>query len=152
VGVNGSWLILIAGLSLGAPGTEDAAPSQLVTGIGRTVDDAKLDARQHALESLQARLATHEPPLTAWQPTLADIERLVQGPGQAGKSLNSLPGAGVHKQWIVQIREMSEEELLQRDRRAAREHRAGVALLAAMTGLALWLAATALRSRASPAA
>ena len=140
--VNVTSILMIGWLSLA---TADASVD--VTGIGRTVEDARLDARQHALESLLARLVTHDPPLTAWQPTLADIERLVQGPGRAGKSVESVPGVGVHKQWIVPIREMTEDEILQRDRRAGREHQAGVAFLIAMTGLALGVGALALRSR-----
>jgi hypothetical protein len=142
--VNVTSILMIGWLSLA---TLD--PTVEVTGIGRTVNDAKLDARQHALEGLQARLATHDPPLTAWQPTLADIERLVQGLGRAGKSVESVPGVGVHTQWIVPIREMTEDEILQRDRRAQREQEAGVVFLIAMTGLALGVAGMALRSRVS---
>ncbi|HEX3315325.1 MAG TPA: hypothetical protein VHR72_10565 [Gemmataceae bacterium] len=140
--MNATTILMIGWLSLAM-----VDPSVEVTGIGRTVADAKLDARQHALEGLQARLATHDPPLSAWQPTLVDIERLVQGPGRAGKSVESVPGVGVHIQWIVPIREMTEDEILQRDRRAAREQEAGVVFLIAMTGLAVGVAGIALRSR-----
>jgi hypothetical protein len=144
--VNVTKILMLCLLSVATTDAPIDSPID-VTGIGRTVDDAKLDARQHALEGLQARLALHDPPLTAWQPTLLDVERLVQGPGRAGKSVESVPGVGVHKQWIVPIREMTEDEILQRDRRAGRERQAGIGFLIAMTGLALGVGGLALRSR-----
>ena len=140
--MNVTSILMIGWLSLAAAD----APRE-AKGYGRTLDEAKVDARQHEVQKLQARLAAHDPPLSAWQPTLADIERFVLGPGQAGKAVDLGKGEGVHQQWILPVREMTEDEILQRDRRAQREHEAGVVFLIAMTGLALGVAGIALRSR-----
>jgi hypothetical protein len=140
--VNVIRILMIGCLSLAAPDAE----REVVKGFGRTIDEAKLDARQAEIQNLKARLAAHDPPLTTWQPTLADVERLVQGPGRAGKSDEPMPGAGVHIVWLLPIRQMTEDEIVQRDRRAAREHQSGVAFLIVMTGLALGVAALALGS------
>ena len=121
------------------------------TGIGRTVEDAKLDARQGALKELQKLLAKHDPPLTEWQPTLADVERLLLGSGTAGNFVEPVPGdrrciGGARS---MQMRRMSDDELLQRDRQAERTHQAGIGFLIVMTGLVLGVGAQAIRSRRS---
>ena len=141
-------MCLIGWLSLASAGPSEVA-SSASTGIGRTVEDAKLDARQGALKKLQDRLLEHDPPLTEWQPTLADVERLLLGPGTAGNFVEPVPGVGVHKQWIVQMRRMTEDELLQRDRQAERAHQVGIGFLIVMTGLALGIGVQAIRSRRS---
>jgi hypothetical protein len=137
---------MILWLSLASAGPGEIAPVK-VTGIGRTVEDAKLDARQGALKKLQDQLAEHDPPLLEWQPTLADVERLLLGAGTAGNFIEPVPGVGVHKQWIVEMRRMTDDELLQRDRQAERAHQVGIGFLIVMTGLALGIGVQAIRSR-----
>jgi hypothetical protein len=144
--VTATSLCLIGWLSLASAGPSEVA-SVTSKGFGRTVEDAKLSARQGALTKLQERLLDHDPPLTEWQPTLTDVERLLLGPGTAGNFVEPYPGVGVYKQWIVEMRVMSDDELRQRDRQAAREHQAGIGFVIVMTGLVLGVGVRAVRSR-----
>ena len=106
-----------------------------VDGFGRTLDDAKADARQHALERLQTLLENRTPPLDAWKPTLKDIDGFLDGPGRAGGSVQVEP-LGVQHQWIVTVRYPSDGEMELRDRKMARQTLAGLAALAAVFGCA----------------
>ncbi len=108
-----------------------------IDGFGRTLADAKLDARQHALERLQEKLANREPPLDAWRPTLTDVERFLEGPGSAGPSVHVEP-LGIQINWKLPVRFPTDEEMVLRDRQARRQFGSVVAALAAIAGLASW--------------
>ena len=88
-----------------------------IDGFGRTLADAKLDARQHTLERLQEKLASREPPLIAWRPTLADVEGFLEGPGAAGGSVHVEP-LGIQIRWKLAVRFPTDQEMALRDRQA----------------------------------
>jgi hypothetical protein len=118
-----------------------------VDGFGRTLDDAKADARQHALERLQTLLENHMPPLDAWKPTLKDMDGFLDGPGRAGGSVQVEP-LGVQHQWIVTVRYPSDAEMEQRDRKTARQTLARMVMLAAIAGCAAaWVGSEWRRAR-----
>ncbi len=126
-------LILTLGLSL--VGMEPGFADEVV-GYGQNSDDAKVDARRHVLKRLKERLAAHEPPFVAWQPTLADVETMIEGPGRAGRAWE-VDGV-VQERWILPVRFPTDAELSLRDRRARRQFEAALAALAAISGAGAW--------------
>ena len=66
--------------------------TETVSGYGRSIDEAKRDALAKGLETVQERLHAHVPPLDAWEPTLADVERLGAGAGPGGQ-VGTSPGS-----------------------------------------------------------
>ena len=113
-----------------------------VAGFGRSVEDAKLDARQHVLERLGELLRNHEPPLTRWQPSLADIEDFVSDPGRAGPSVHVEP-LGLQHQWILPVRFPESAELARRDRQSRRREMSSLFLVAAtVAAAAIWVITT----------
>jgi hypothetical protein len=142
-------LFLIAGSALAAAPVVRAAASaapQIVKGYGRDVEEAKLDARQQVLTRIKERMAEYDPPLSGWQPTLADVERLVQGPGQSGRSID-LPEIGARHEWLLPVREMSDYELQLRDRRVRHEQWTAVAFAVIMIGLGVQVGVGAVQLR-----
>ncbi len=129
-----------------AAGPANAAPLDEVAGFGRTVDDAKADARQHVLEVLKKRLETHDPPLQAWTPSLSDVEPLLRGPGKAGPSVHVEP-LGLQHQWILEVRFPSSEALARRDRQTQRGNWAGIGLLSMLAAFAIFLGSHHVRAR-----
>ena len=112
-----------------------SAFAEEIAGFGRGVEEAKRVARQVALENLQERLARHKPPLSAWQPTLADIDSMLDGPGKAGPS-NFVEG--VRHSWVLNVHFPTDSEMELRDRRIQRQYGAALAALAAVAGAAVW--------------
>jgi len=136
------WLVFTLGPLFVATASE---PGVKFTGYGSKVEEAKLAARQLALEGLRQTLAARDPPLRAWQPTLADIERMLDGPGEAGSSQNEL---GIHQDsWILTVRFPSDAEIELRDRRISRQQRASLAAMVAIVVAAGWWAALHWRDR-----
>lgn len=116
--------VLILVLSLTA---SLAACGEEVEGFGRTLDDAKADARQHALERLQAKIDAAS--LDGWRPSAREIENYFDGPGRAGTSVHVEP-LGVQHQWLITVRFPSTDELLRRDRLVKRQRGVLMASLA----------------------
>lgn len=132
--------------SLAPPFDDRESWVEEVTGYARDLEAAKRDARRVALEKLQARLAARQPPLTSWHPTLADVERMVHGPGRAGRSIN-LEEVGVQHQWILPIRMPGDAELVLRDRQFDRLQRIGQGFGFALGILALAAVGSAARPK-----
>jgi hypothetical protein len=136
------WFVLTLGPLFVATASEPGFEFQ---GYGARLDEAKLAARQAALESLRQTLAGRDPPLRAWQPTLADIERMLDGPGEAGASVYV---NDMHRDsWIVTVRFPSEAEIELRDRRISRQQGAALAVTAAIVVAAAWWGALHWRER-----
>jgi hypothetical protein len=129
---RGSWIALGILLATAGPGF-----GETIRGLGRNTDEAKEDARHVALQRLRDRLANHDPPLTAWKPTLADVESFLDGPAEAGAAVEE-EGLGVQEQWFLRVRFPTEAELVLRDRRIRRQFGAAAAALAVTAGLAAW--------------
>ena len=126
------WIALFALFWCGSVRAE--TPLREVSGYGRGAEEAKHDAHREALKLLRDELADRE--LTHWSPTAADVDRLIQGPGRAGPSLN-LPGVDPRDQWILSMRMPSSESLLRHDRQSRREQWSASAMLALLGGLGL---------------
>jgi len=136
------WLFLTLGPFFIATASE---PGVKFTGYGTKLEEAKLAARQRALEGFRQTLAGREPPLAAWQPTLADIEGMLDGPGEAGPS--EVVAGVLHHSWVVTVRFPSDAEIELRDRRISRQQRASLAAMVAIVVAAGWWAALHWRDR-----
>ncbi len=76
-----------------------------VKGYGKTADEAKKNALQHAVERVAACLRIQEPPLTAWQPDEEYLRKhLLAGPGQQGDDVKLVDGVNA-KVWVLTLRE-----------------------------------------------
>jgi hypothetical protein len=131
---------VILAFAMAVANVANAGPVEEVPGFGRTVEDAKSDARQHALKMLRDRLAMHDPPLTAWEPTLRDIEALIDNPGHAGPS-DIVEPIGLQHRWILPVRFPSDEEMVRRELQTQRGKATVWVLIAAsvlLVGVALW--------------
>ena len=91
------------------------------------------------------RLADHQPPLQAWQPSLADIEGMIDGPGQAGPT-QIVEGKQLLS-WVLKVRFPSDREMELRDRRIQRQHAAAWVTLTVIAGVAAWSGALSWRER-----
>jgi hypothetical protein len=116
------------------------ARSEEIAGLGRTVEEAKDDARRHVAQTLLDRLENQSPPRTWWRPTSADLDAFIQGPGRVGKTVPDHPVGVVVHEWILNVQFPTDGELERRDRQAFR----GLASSAVVAGLiaicGLWLA------------
>jgi hypothetical protein len=121
------------------------ARAEDVDGFGRTVEDAKRDARLHALQELQARLNLSEA-LTPWQPTSADVEGMLENPGRAGAAFD-VKGLGVQYRWVLPVRFPSPEEVDRRALAARRQFAAGSMIVVAVAGLSAWWGWKRVRSK-----
>jgi hypothetical protein len=153
-------LFLVAGSALAAAPVVRAAANSaaansaavgsapvIVIGYGRDVEEAKLNARQQIVTRIKRRMAEYDPPLSAWQPTLADVERLVQGPGQAGKQIDIHEIGTTQYEWLLPVRDLSDYELQLRDRRVRHEQWAGIGFAVIMIGLGLQVGVGAVQMR-----
>jgi hypothetical protein len=114
------------------------ARAEEIAGLGRTVEEAKDDARRHVAQTLLDRLENQTPPRTWWRPTFADLDAFIQGPGHAGKTVPDHT-FGVLYEWILTVQFPSDGELERRERQAFRRltSSAIVAGLIALCGLCL---------------
>ena len=132
--------VLLSLAFLAAQGGEE------VPGIGRTLKDAEYDARQHALERLQARLDSADPPRTSWRPTLVEMEAFIRGPGKQVAE-KDLP-YGMYK-WNLTVEFPSEGEIERRDQQAWRQRASAIVCAALVAGCGIWVAACAWRMYSS---
>jgi hypothetical protein len=140
------WLLILATLVASASGpahaqTADGGLSSIerIKGIGKTVDEAKQDARAVALVMLQGRLLTHDPPLTDWQPTILDVERFVQGQGKAGEA-HPIQGGGHVETWVLEVRLPAIDEMERQNERVRRIWLAWEVFFVTLVGLGVWVA------------
>lgn len=140
------WFLTLATLIAAASGSAsgqsaDGAAGEVVKvkGVGRGLEEAKSDARSEALKTLEARLLAHDPPLTAWQPTLADVEPYIQGPGKAGESLPIVGGVRVDT-YHLDVRLPPIDEMERQNERVRRIWLAWDAFWVLLVLLGLWQA------------
>lgn len=104
-------------LAVGSSRAED------VEGFGRTVEEAKLDARQHLLDRLTDRMRAMNLDLNQWKPTLSDVEPWVVD-GRAAGSVHVEPVGLLHR-WVAVVEMPSDGELRRLIQAHARRRVAG---------------------------
>jgi hypothetical protein len=138
------WLLTLATLLASAAGTAHGQTAdwtqdgiEKVKGVGKGLDEAKKDARSEALIVLQARLLAHHPSLTDWQPTVADVERYIQGAGKAGEAV-PIDGGGHVDVWYLEVRLPAVDEMERQNERVRRIWLAWDAFWVTLVVLGLW--------------